>query len=249
MLERRSSIDPGHPGSEWQPTACILCPLNCGLQVRVEGGRLAKIRGDKNHPISRGYHCQKALRLDFYQNGCGRIAKPLRRCEDGSFEEISWETAINEVAGKLKDLRDTHGGHSLAFYGGGGQGNHLGGAHGSTLRAAMSTPYLYSSLAQEKTGGFWVNGRLFGRLTRHPAEDVEHSDFVLFIGTNPWQSHGFPRARTVLKEIARDPERTMVVVHRLDRPRRRHDREDLHRVMAGGRGMLRQAGRKGDVHG
>jgi len=186
--------------------------MNCGLQVQVENGHLAKIRGDKTHPISRGYHCQKALRLNFYQNSASRVQTPLRRCEDGTFEEISWEVAINEVAAKLKDIRDTHGGHSLAYYGGGGQGNHLGGAHASTLRNAMGTPYLYSSLAQEKTGGFWVNGRLFGRQTRHPAEDVEHSDFVLFIGTNPWQSHGFPRARTVLKEIARDSNRTMVVV-------------------------------------
>lgn len=212
MQPPAESPSPESSSAPWRTTACILCPMNCGLQVQVEDGHLTKIRGDKKHPVSRGYHCQKALRLDFYQNGGGRVESPLRRREDGSFEEISWEVAINEVAARLKDLRDTHGGHSLAYYGGGGQGNHLGGAHASTLRAAMDTPYLYSSLAQEKTGGFWVNGRLFGRQTCHPAEDVEHSDFVIFIGTNPWQSHGFPRARTVLKEIARDPERTMVVV-------------------------------------
>ncbi len=207
---KTTGVKPASP--QWRTTACILCPMNCGLQVQVEDGRLTKIRGDKKHPFSRGYHCQKALRLDFYQNAGSRIKAPLRRREDGSFEEISWEVAINEVAARLKSIRDTHGGHCLAYYGGGGQGNHLGGAHASTLRAAMDTPYLYSSLAQEKTGGFWVNGRLFGRQTCHPAEDVGHSDFVIFIGTNPWQSHGFPRARTVLKEIARDPERTMVVV-------------------------------------
>ena len=46
------------------PTACILCSLNCGLETRVEGGHLVKIRGDKTHPMSQGYTCQKALRLD-----------------------------------------------------------------------------------------------------------------------------------------------------------------------------------------
>jgi len=212
MQPSSRSFEPESTDPSWRPTACILCSLNCGLEVQVEDGHLVKIRGDKAHPISRGYQCQKASRLDFYQNGPDRVTSPLRRRPDGGFEEISWEVAIEEVAAKLKHLRDTHGGHSMAYYGGGGQGNHLGGAHASTLRTAMGTRFVYSSLAQEKTGGFWVNGRLFGKQTCHPAEDVEQGDFVLFIGTNPWQAHGFSRARKVLNEIARDPNRTMVVV-------------------------------------
>jgi anaerobic selenocysteine-containing dehydrogenase len=46
--------------------------------------------------------------------------------------------------------------------GGGGQGNHLGGAYGRQLLAAMRSRYAYNALGQEKTGDFWVNGRLFG---------------------------------------------------------------------------------------
>ena len=49
----------------------------------------------------------------------------------------------------MKRLKDNYGGHSMAYYGGGGQGNHLGGAYASSLRAAMDTPFVYSSLAQE----------------------------------------------------------------------------------------------------
>ena len=70
----------------------------------------------------------------------------------------------------------------------------------------MGTRYVYTALAQEKTGGFWVDGRLFGDQACHPTEDVEHADFLLVIGANPWQSHGFPRARQVLQEIAERPE-------------------------------------------
>ena len=113
---------------EYKPTACILCSVNCGLLVQVEDGHFVKIRGDKAHPTSAGYQCQKALRLDYYQNGPHRLTKPLRRRDDGTFEEVSWETAIAEVAAKFMAIRDTHGGHSIAQYGGGGQGNHLGGA-------------------------------------------------------------------------------------------------------------------------
>ena len=216
-----------------QPTACILCSENCGLLVTTEAGRITRVRGDRRHPTSRGYLCQKAQKLDHYQNNPNRLSAPLRRKPDGSFEKVSWETAIAGIARDLRCIRDTHGGHSLAYYGGGGQGNHMGGAYAGTLRVAMQTRYLYTSLAQEKTGGFWVNGRLFGSQRCHPTEDVEHSDYVLFIGTNPWQSHGIPRARKVLQAIAKDPARTMVVID----PRRTEtaQRADIHlQVKPGG---------------
>lgn len=203
-----SSVSPG----EWQPTACILCSRNCGIEVVVEEGRLARIRGDGSHPQSQGYLCQKATRLDLYQNGADRLTAPLRRRPDGSFEEVSWEAAIAEIAARIRALRDAHGGRALAYYGGGGQGNHLGGVYGRGLVHAMRTRYHYSALAQEKTGDFWVNGRLFGRQTCHVTEGVEEAELVLLIGTNPWQAHGIRNARETLKKIAADPARRLVVV-------------------------------------
>jgi anaerobic selenocysteine-containing dehydrogenase len=198
--------------SQWQPTACILCSRNCGIEVEVRGDEIARIRGDKRHPISTGYLCQKAQRLNYYQNHADRLSSPLRRREDGSFEEISWETAVEEIAARLVHLRDTYGGHSLAFFGGGGQGNHLGGPYSKGLRSAMRTQNYYNALSQEKTGGFWVDGRLYGRQNCHPAEDIENAEVVVFIGTNPWQSHGIRNAREVLHEIRKDPSRKMVVI-------------------------------------
>ena len=211
---------------EWLPTACILCSRNCGIEVEVRDREMARIRGDKAHPISTGYLCQKAQRLNYYQNHADRLTSPLRRREDGSFEEISWETAISEIAARLVDLRDRFGGPSLAYFGGGGQGNHLAGPYGKALRTAMRTRNYYSALAQEKTGGFWVDGRLFGKQNCHPMEDVDHAEVVVFIGTNPWQSHGIRNARQVLREIHNDPSRRMIVID----PRRTETAElaDLH---------------------
>ncbi|HXG64258.1 MAG TPA: molybdopterin-dependent oxidoreductase [Blastocatellia bacterium] len=197
---------------EWLPTACILCSLNCGIEVEVRGREMGKIRGDRAHPLSAGYLCQKAQRLNYYQNHKDRLTSPLRRRADGSFEEISWETAIEEIAARLTHLRDAWGGQSLAYFGGGGQGNHLAGPYGKALRAAMGTRHYYSALAQEKTGGFWVDGRLYGKQNCHPTEDVEHAEVVVFIGTNPWQSHGIRNARHVLREIHKDPARRMIVI-------------------------------------
>ncbi len=195
------------------PTACILCSRNCGLTAEIADGRFVRIRGDDAHPVSKGYLCQKAARLAHYQDHADRLTHPLKRQPDGSYLPVSWDTALGEIADRLRAIRAAHGGDSFAFVGGGGQGNHLGGAYGSRqLLAAMGSRYVYSSLAQEKTGDFWLNGRMFGRQTCHTTEDVEHAEVVLFIGCNPFQSHGIPNARDVLRDLKKDPQRTMVVI-------------------------------------
>jgi anaerobic selenocysteine-containing dehydrogenase len=199
-------------GTSWRPTACILCSINCGLEVQLDGRHLARIRGDRSHPASQGYSCEKPARLDHYQNGRHRLTTPLRRRPDGGFEPVDWDTAIRGVAEGFARVRDAHGGESILYYGGGGQGNHLPGAYARATRAALGSVFASNALAQEKTGEFWVDGRLFGRPSCHTAPDFEHAEVAVFLGKNPWQSHGFPRARAVLREIARDPERALVVI-------------------------------------
>lgn len=196
----------------WKPSACILCECNCGIEILVgaDGRSFEKIRGDKLHPASAGYTCNKALRLDLYQNGATeRLTSPLRRRADGEFEEIDWDTAISEIAARLGEVRDTYGGETIFYYGGGGQGNHLGGSYAPATLHTFGARYRSSALAQEKTGEFWVSARILGHVTRG---DFEHCEVALFVGKNPYQSHGFPRARSVLKEIAKDPARSMIVI-------------------------------------
>jgi anaerobic selenocysteine-containing dehydrogenase len=83
-----------------------------------------------------------------------------------------------------------------------------------------------STLSQEKTGDFWVNGHMFGSQTCHTAEDVHHCDLLFVIGANPWIAHGFPNARDHLNQIRKDPNRKLIVID----PRRTETAEmaDLH---------------------
>ena len=196
----------------WHPTACILCECNCGIEIRLgaDGRTFERTRGDKAHPASKGYTCEKALRLDYYQNGRGeRLLSPLRRRPDGTFDEIDWDTAIREVADRLAAVRDAHGGESIVYYGGGGQGNHLGGVYGSATLKALGARYRANAISQEKTGEMLVMGTMFGTPMRG---DFEHCEVAFFVGKNPWISHGIPHARTTLKAIAADPGRAMIVI-------------------------------------
>nr|BFE81384.1 hypothetical protein GCM10020093_039850 [Planobispora longispora] len=138
--------------------------------------------GDKAHPSSQGYACEKPLRLDHYQNGADRLTHPLRRRPDGTFERIDWDTAIREVAQRFTAVRDAGGGESIFYYGGGGQGNHLGGSYAGSFMRALGARYRSNALAQEKTGQFWVGDRMYGNVA---VGDFEHCEVALFIGKNP----------------------------------------------------------------
>lgn len=209
----------------WHPTACILCSVNCGIEIQLgaDGRRFERIRGDKAHPTSQGYHCEKALRLDHYQNARDRLTHPLRRRSDGTFERIDWDTAIREIAARLGAVRGTYGGERILYYGGGGQGNHLCGVYAAATRRALGVKFRSNALAQEKTGWVWVGEQTVGGIA---GGDFEHCEVALFVGKNPWHSHGVPRARTVLKTIAADPARTLIVID----PRRTETAElaDIH---------------------
>ncbi len=197
------------PDPDWKKTACIICSLNCGLEVQVEGGRIVKARGDKDHPTSQGYVCEKSQRMDFYQNGADRISRPKRRRADGNYEDIDWSTAIREIADKLAAIKSRHSGASILYYGGGSQGNHLGGTYADSTIKALGIVYRSNALAQEKTGEAWVQGKMMGAGVH---SDFEHAEVAVFLGKNPFQSHGFARTRVILREIQKDPNRSLIVI-------------------------------------
>lgn len=219
--------------AEWKSTACNLCYANCGIQVQIggEGNRhIVRVKGDKNHPVSKGYTCNKALQIDHYVNGKDRLTSPLRRKPDGTFEEIDWDTAIREVAEKMVAIRDEHGGDKIFRYGGGGQGNHLGGAYFASTIAALGIKYKTNALAQEKTGQAWVMQRMFDN---HVHGEMHHAQAVMLIGKNPWQSNGYQRARVMVRQIAKDENRTLIVID----PKRTEtaDFADIHLAVKPGR--------------
>ena len=195
--------------SAWSKTACILCECNCGIEVQLDARWFERIRGDRAHPGTQGYTCNKAMRLDHYQNGSHRLTSPLRRRADGGFDEVDWDTAITEIVERCTAIRDAHGGETILYYGGGGQGNHLGGSYSGAFLRAIGSCYRSGALAQEKTGEAWVEHRLYGAHTRG---EFERAEVSLFIGKNPWMSQSFPRARVVLREIAKDAGRSMIVI-------------------------------------
>jgi anaerobic selenocysteine-containing dehydrogenase len=143
--------------TEWKKTSCVLCSKNCGLEVITEGSKIVKVRADRKNPRSEGYICRKGASVAYFQNNPERLKYPLKRVRD-RFERISWETALDEIAAKIKSIVETHGPQSFPYPGGGGQGCHFQSLFGVPFLRGLGSNNHYSALAQEFTGLYWAEG-------------------------------------------------------------------------------------------
>jgi anaerobic selenocysteine-containing dehydrogenase len=192
-------------------TGCVLCAQNCGLEVEAENNRIVKVKPDKSNVKSEGYFCRKGMNIAYHQHNADRLKYPLKRVAE-SFERISWDQAIDEIASKLKSIVGQYGPRSFAYMGGGGQGCHLEAAFGLRLMRGLGSQYQYSALAQEFAGAFWVCGRTHGRQYLHDQPDVNQTDLLLVMGWNGMQSHQIPQAPRQLQRLAKDPDKMLIVI-------------------------------------
>ena len=82
----------------WSPPGCH--PVGCGLKLYVdENGRLEKVEGDENHPVTQGRLCPRCIALKDYVYSPARIFKPMKRARRDrgnadAWQEISWDEAF-----------------------------------------------------------------------------------------------------------------------------------------------------------
>jgi anaerobic selenocysteine-containing dehydrogenase len=179
--------------------------------VLVENNRMTKVKPDKSNPRSQGYACRKGLRVIYHQYPEDRLTEPLKRV-GGQFKPVSWDQAVDEIAGKMRELVDRHGPRCLAYMGGGSQGGHMEAAFGLGILRAMGSQYYYSSAGQEFSGSWWVTGRVFGKQYNFAGPDEHETEMLVAWGWNGMQSHQMPRAPKVLMEMSKDPDRILVAV-------------------------------------
>jgi anaerobic selenocysteine-containing dehydrogenase len=83
------------------------CPDACGMLVTVCDGEAVRLRGDPEHPFTRGFLCGKVSRYLERVYHPDRVLVPLRRVGakgEGKFEPISWQAAIDEIAGRFQNI-------------------------------------------------------------------------------------------------------------------------------------------------
>ncbi|MFT5443000.1 MAG: anaerobic selenocysteine-containing dehydrogenase [Myxococcota bacterium] len=170
---------------ETKITFCRICEATCGLEVDVENNRIADIRPDKNHVVSKGYACVKGTRWASVQDSPDRVLHPLKRV-DGKFERISWDQAISEIAAKVKALVRTHGPETLGHFAGSASGaNVLSPILRGQLFKGIGSRRMYGTGTCDTMNKFRVNEDMYGSPMRLAHPDVDRSSFMLVIGANP----------------------------------------------------------------
>lgn len=95
---------------------CTYCSVACGIIMYSRGdlnageqAELVHIEGDADHPVNRGTLCPKGAALKSYVKSESRLTHPrIRRPGSDSFEEISWDEALDKIARAVKDDRDAN---------------------------------------------------------------------------------------------------------------------------------------------
>ncbi|HEX3147342.1 MAG TPA: molybdopterin oxidoreductase family protein [Gemmataceae bacterium] len=86
------------------------CPDTCGLVVTVKDGKAIDLRGDKEHPFTKGFLCQKVSHYLDRVYHRDRLLFPMRRLGpkgEGKFERISWDEAIRTIADRFQAIADS----------------------------------------------------------------------------------------------------------------------------------------------
>jgi len=107
----------------WSPPGCH--PVGCGLQVHVRDGKVIKVEGDPEHPITRGALCVRCLALPEYIYHPDRIIHPMKRAKEDrgkdKWEQCTWEEATDIIVANAKKISEKYGPESICVFGGTGR--------------------------------------------------------------------------------------------------------------------------------
>ncbi|HVT44592.1 MAG TPA: molybdopterin-dependent oxidoreductase [Thermoanaerobaculia bacterium] len=194
------------------------CPLDCqdtcAWVARVEHGRVTRVEGAKDHPFTRGTLCAKVNDYQTRTYAPDRLLHPLRRIGPkgaGTFEQITWDEALNTIAARFQQVIATHGAEALLYQ------NYLGSMGIVQRRALMRLFHLLGSSRQ--SGSICGASGNVVEAEGHPRgfdpEEIAHSRFVVIWGANllttshhHWYFVEQARRRNGAKLICIDPRRT-----------------------------------------
>lgn len=198
-------------------SVCRICHGGCGALLFVEDGKLVKVRPDPESPFNEGLMCVKGLATPEIMYHPSRLLTPLKRVGargSNRWQEIDWDTALDEIAARLDAIRRESGPESIAIGQGTGRHHYL---HVIRFANTLGTPNWYEpgqancfipkiTVSQLTYGGFVV-ADYYGEV---------NPKTILFWGHNPVVSGpdgelSFPVRRALRRGsfgIAVDPRRS-----------------------------------------
>lgn len=150
-------------------------PTHCGMEVELAGEHVHAVRGDPQHPESKGFLCIRGQAAAEIVDSPARVLTPRARAADGSWSEVDWERALETIVSAIQDVGLTR----TALFTGHGVRNQFSARFAHMLGAQWWDP----SIVCWGLGGFGF--RLTGVTEVNTAEDMAaHADLILLWGAN-----------------------------------------------------------------
>ena len=185
--------------------ACNICEAICGLVIEEQNNVIINIKGDSQDTFSKGHICPKAFALSDLQSDPDRLRRPVKRTGT-TWQEISWDEALDYVAQGLMESRKNHGKDSIGVYLGNPNSHNYGLLiHSRPFLKLLQSRNIFSATSVDQLPHHVVSYWMYGHQMLIPVPDIDNTQHFLIIGANPVVSNGSlmtaPGMRRRLKAI------------------------------------------------
>ncbi len=196
---------------EVKKTCCQFCAALCGVLVHVENGKVIKIKGNPDHPFSKGFICERPGLATKWLYHPDQLMYPLKRTGkrgEGKWQQISWDDAMGEIGQKLLNLRQNYGPETLGFL----EGTYRGNDYWPRGRFATLFGNPHNIFAPGIICGIndmGINMAVTGDITTWTG-DLSNTNCAVFWGSNPNQSE--KRSWTHLVKMKKEKDVKIIAV-------------------------------------
>ncbi len=168
-------------------STCRFCPAFCGMALEVEGAKVVSVRGDREHPISRGYLCPKGRSAWEFHDHPDRLDYPM---VDGG--KSDWDATLDDLAARMTSIISRDGPEAIGYY------TASGGAYDSAGRSTigaffrkLGSSQRYSAVTVDCAPAIRATQIVTGHAEITPEfhPDEQAPRLFLTIGSNPVVSH------------------------------------------------------------
>lgn len=173
------------------PSVCPLdCPDTCAVQITIDGDRMVKLDG-ADHPYTRGFACVKMAKYPSAREHADRLLVPQRRVGakgEGRFEAVSWDTALDEIAERVRQNVAQFGEQSVLPYCYAGTMGLVERDHPLAFFRALGASELDWTVCASTGGAGWEANYGPSKMST-PPEQVAHSKLIILWGINVLRSN------------------------------------------------------------
>jgi assimilatory nitrate reductase catalytic subunit len=187
---------------------CGFCSVGCSLEVHVRAGRAVNLTPTRGHPVNRGAACPKGWEALAPLAAADRATTPLVRDRRGRLVPVTWNTAVTAFVERVRAVQARYGPDSVAFLSTGQITTEEMAFLGALAKFGMGIRHGDGNTRQCMATAVVAYKESFGfDAPPYTYADLEHSDVIVFIGSNPCITHP-----VLWERVRANPHRPEVIV-------------------------------------